>query len=97
MRLFGSIGKNTTVRILVLFCVLFLAADVFDQSSELLNTDHFNGYPNDNITTAIPSHFSFKPPPLWMFRYCSETASVAISGFQNMPCADRAPPACSAK
>jgi hypothetical protein len=93
MSLFGSTGKNTTVRILVLFCVLFFAADVFDLRDELLKTDNFNGYPNENITTGIQSVFSFNPSLLLIFRFYSETASVAISRFQNMPCSNRAPPA----
>ncbi len=93
MSLFGSIGKNTTVRILVLFCVPFFAAEVFDLCDKLLKTDNFNGYPNDDITTGIQSDFFFNPPLLLISRFHSEAASVAISGFQNRPYADRAPPA----
>jgi hypothetical protein len=93
MRLFGSTKKNTAVRILVLFCVFFFAADIFDLRDELLNTDNFNGYPNDNIKMGIHSDHSFNPSLSLIFHSYSETASVAISGFHNMPCSNRASPA----
>jgi hypothetical protein len=50
---------------------------------------------DNNNTTGIQGDFSFNPLLALIFRFHSATASVATSGFQNMPCSNRAPPAWS--
>lgn len=95
MRGLGPIRRNTAFRIFALFCIFFFAADALDLRDELLNINDSNSYLDNNNTTGIQSDFSFNPLLALIFRFHSATASVATSGFQNMPCSNRAPPAWS--